>query len=95
VSAAAREDSDALRETSCAESEESRDEKEAEKDEITGPENWPLMQQMLLKQSRSSWARDKVGRRARRRTEGFILDMIGIRNVLAGSGWGLRMDLFW
>jgi len=47
VSAAPREASDALREASS-------EDKEAEKEEITGPEKAPLMQQMLLKQSRPS-----------------------------------------
>ena len=51
MSAAPREASDALREAS---REEKEAEKEAEKEEITGPEKAPLMQQMLLKQSRLS-----------------------------------------
>ncbi len=53
VSAAPHEASDALREASRDERE-AFSEKEAEKEEITGPENAPLMQQMLLKQSRPS-----------------------------------------
>ena len=89
VSAAPREASDALREASRDEKDASIEEKEAEKEEITGPENWPLMQQMLLKQSRLSWARETAGRRARRMVVGFIVDVIGNREVFAGSGEGL------
>lgn len=69
MSAAWREDSDAERE-------ESREGKDAENDEITGPENCPLMQQTLSKQSRLLCAMATVGGMASRTVVGFIFELI-------------------
>jgi hypothetical protein len=78
VSAAWREDSDAERE-------ELREEKDAEKDEIAGPENCPLMQQTLSKQSRPLCAIAALGRMARRRVVNFIFVLVVLECEMLGE----------